>query len=232
MIRKIHATLICAGVSMILSVVHAVPVTFTVEQGYSGGSSFSYLHTATSGYMEFDGYDFWANGATNQIGVGQTLTGNYDAASRSITDLGGTISISSGSGPFSGNLILSNGHFTFLGPDNGGLVGDINYQTTGSGHSGTFYFYDYNFGGAPGSGANNLSVVGDLLDIQLWGNDDVAKDYGTSWAPPGLNGLDIRLTGTAPTTGVPDTGGTLILLSLGLLFLIPIARKFAYCPTA
>lgn len=161
----------------------------------ANGAGFSWLHEATGAHLEFDGYDFWANGAKNKIGTNNgfnTLICDYNPSNQSISNLGGTLNIAPiGNGPFDGpgqELILSGGNFNFSGLTEGDLAGAIDYTVTNTALSGTFYFYHYNFtGGSLSTGPNNLSVSGSDLDVQLWGNDQM-KSMGSNVAPSMLRG--------------------------------------------
>ena len=213
---------------------YGVPMEFNVRQGPANGASYSHLHRGTGGHMEFNGNDFWTNGSSNRIGTTRymnTLWGDYDSSNQSLSYLGGILNIGAGSGPFDGPgrfLVLYNGNFNFSGLSEGDLVGSINYWIRNTRRFGTFYFYHYDFTGTGlGTGPNSLTTNGNLLDIQLWGNDIQQGDFGS--APHRLGGLDLRITGTSPAS-VPDNGTTFLLLALGLLFLVPLSRKLKSCP--
>jgi len=196
-----------ALLSALPAVSQAVAITYNIQNGSAPNFSGSWIHSADT-QMGTSGY--FANGTKTEVAGTLTIdTANLAATSGQLTANG---DFGSGSAmwtiDFNG---ASSGSHTFIGGDVDLISIDYSLNSFGLmggevSSTGTFYFADRDFNGAPISNGPNYF---DDSVLYLWGNNWVnlngASDKPTTYTPLGLD-----------LYGVPEPSVAL-LLGIGLL---------------
>ena len=196
----------------------AAPISMNLENGVEPRFGFSAIHDGGSAVN--------IGGVTWRTGVGSganyftetVLAGSWDEDTQLLTIDSSALSMNAGTmDPRAATVTLSSAGLDFsVGADQ--FIGTIEYAIDYDSNdtieaSGSFFFYNHNFPGAP----NGVALKGETYEVSLWGNnwDNV---NGSSPAEADMLGLDVRLTFNQPSS-VPDAGtelASLTLLTLGM----------------
>ncbi len=191
-LRGLRAGALALAVLVAGGVASAVPITYEVEMGQTGGFQFSFIHTASSKVGSLAQSGGYYNSGSKLFELSGTMTGQFDAG---VLTLDNDIELDAkGLNSFAGQdwtLAITGGTLT-AGVDDL-FSGSFDYVLSNDGGpestSGTFYFDPVNFGAGPNTLTEDSFVA--------WGNNFV---NGPSVTPPsgslaGL-GIDIGATGS------------------------------------
>lgn len=200
------------------------PISMNLENGVEPRFGFSAIHDGGSAVN--------IGGVTWRTGVGSganyftetALSGSWDENAQFLTIDSSELTMNAGTmDPRAASVTLSSAGLDFsVGADQ--FIGTIEYSIDYDSNdtiddSGSFFFYNHNFPGAP----NGVALDGETYEVSLWGNnwDNV---NGSSPAEADMLGLDVRLTFTQPSS-VPDTGTSLASLTLLILTMGGVGAK-------